>query len=60
MSDDTQKRGSGDRNRINLNQEHEVRYWTKELGVDEQTLKSTVQRVGPMVEDVRSALRRQH
>ena len=31
MSDDSQKRGPGDRNRINVNQEHELRYWTKEL-----------------------------
>jgi len=37
MSDDTQKHGPGDRNRINVNQEHELRYWTKELGVDEQS-----------------------
>ena len=60
MSDDTHKRGPGDRNRINVNQEHELRYWTKELGVDEETLKATVQRVGPMADDVRSALRGQH
>ena len=57
MSDSTQDRGAADRNRINVNQEHELRYWTKELGVDEATLKATVQRVGPMVNDVRSALR---
>lgn len=57
MSDDTKERGAGDRNRINVNQDHELRYWTKELGVDAETLKATVQRVGPMVSDVRSALR---
>jgi len=57
MSDSTQDRGAPDRSRINLNQEHELRYWSKELGVDEETLKATVQRVGPLVNDVRSALR---
>jgi hypothetical protein len=57
MSDSTQDRGAQDRSRINVGQEHELRYWSKELGVDEETLKATVQRVGPMVNDVRSALR---
>jgi len=57
MSDSTQKSGAQDRSRINVGQEHELRYWCKELGVDEATLKATVERVGPMVNDVRSALR---
>lgn len=57
MSDSTQDRGPADRNRINVEQKHELQYWTKELGVDEETLRSAVQRVGPMVSDVRSALR---
>jgi hypothetical protein len=57
MSDDTSKRGPQDRNRIDVNEKWELQYWTKELGVDAETLKSTVQRVGPMVNDVRGALR---
>jgi hypothetical protein len=57
MSDDTKNSGAQDRNRINVNQDHELRYWTKELGVDEKTLRDAVARVGPMVNDVRSALR---
>jgi hypothetical protein len=57
MSDDPKNRGPQDRSRIDVNQDHELRYWTKELGVDEQTLKAAVSRVGPMVNDVRSALR---
>ena len=60
MSDSTRNRGAQDRDRINVNQDHELRYWTKELGVDEETLKATVQRVGPLVNDVRSALRARH
>ena len=57
MSDDTKNRGPQDRARIDVNQDHELRYWTKELGVDEETLKAAVSKVGPMVNDVRGALR---
>ena len=57
MSDNPEKRGPADRNRIDVNTKHELQYWTKELGVDAETLKATVNRVGPMVEKVRSELR---
>lgn len=42
MSDSTQNRGEPDRSRISLSQEHEVRYWTKELGVSEQELRNAL------------------
>jgi hypothetical protein len=29
MADDPQNRGGGDRDRINVHQEHELRYWTR-------------------------------
>lgn len=57
MSDDTSKRGPADRSRIDLSENWDLQYWTKELGVDADTLKAIVQRVGPMVSDVRGALR---
>lgn len=57
MSDDKSKRGPADRSRINMDEDYEVRYWTKELGVDEETLKSIVQRVGSSVEKVRAEIR---
>ena len=57
MSDDNSRRGPADRQRINLNEDHEVRYWTKELGVDKQKLKAIVQRVGNRVDTVRAELR---
>ena len=57
MSDDTSKKGPADRDRINVNEKWELQYWTKELGVDADTLKAAVTRVGPMVEKVRSELR---
>jgi hypothetical protein len=56
MSDDPNKSGSSDRKRINMSQEHEVRYWTKELGVSAEELAALVKRVGPMAEDVRRAV----
>ncbi|WP_084026141.1 DUF3606 domain-containing protein [Bordetella flabilis] len=42
MADDLQNRGPQDRARINLNEEWEVRYWTRELGVTEEALRSAL------------------
>jgi len=59
MSDDTKLRGGQDRTRINLEQDHEVRYWTKELGVTTEELREAVKRAGSStVEKVRQALNR--
>ena len=46
MSDDMTNRGPQDRARINVNEAHELRYWTKELGVTEAQLKEAVNAVG--------------
>lgn len=56
MSDDLNNRGSQDRTRINVNEEHELRYWTKALGVTEDELKRAVQAVGVSVDAVRAHL----
>lgn len=56
MADDPGKRGSADRARINVHEAHEVRYWTKELGVTEQELKAAVAKAGVMVDAVRRQL----
>lgn len=53
---DTDKPGFGERDRIDVHKRHELDYWTRELGVDVETLKATVNRVGPMVERVRLEL----
>ena len=58
MSDDTKSRGEPDRSLINVNQEHEVRYWTKELGVTEERLRQAVKEVGTSAAKVREFLRR--
>jgi Protein of unknown function (DUF3606) len=56
MADDTMKRDYRDRDRINVHEDYELRYWTKELGVTPEKLKQTVEKVGVMATDVRKAL----
>jgi hypothetical protein len=46
MADDPNKRGPQDRSRVNLSEDYEVRYWTKEFGVSEQELRDAVKKVG--------------
>jgi hypothetical protein len=52
MADDTTKRSPQDAARVNVNERHEVAYWTKKWGVTEEKLKEAVTRVGVMVKDV--------
>lgn len=54
MSDDLTQRGPQDRARINVNEPHELRYWTKALGVTEEQLKQAVNQVGVSVDKVKS------
>jgi hypothetical protein len=56
MSDDKQKPGSPDRDRINVNEDYEVQYWTKTLGVTVDQLKDAVKAVGPTSSAVRKHL----
>jgi len=56
MPDDTETRSGQDRERINVNQDYELRYWTKELGVSAEQLKQAVDAVGDRVEKVREYL----
>jgi len=42
MADDPSKRGKQDRDRINVDQEYEVRDWAKSLGVSEDELRNAV------------------
>jgi hypothetical protein len=58
MADDTKKRDYRDSDRINVHEDYELRYWTKELGVTPERLKQTVEKVGVMATDVRKALRK--
>jgi|KBSMisStandDraft_5_1062788.scaffolds.fasta_scaffold307736_3 hypothetical protein len=58
MSDHTTDRSRQDQLRINVNEPHEVRYWTQRLDCSEQELRAAVARGGVMAEDVRAALGR--
>jgi hypothetical protein len=57
MSDNKEDRGPADRSRINVNEDYEVRYWTKELGVSEDRLRELVKAVGPSADKIREALK---
>ena len=57
MPDNPNLRGDGDRQRINVDQEHEVRYWSQKLGVTPEELRTAVKDVGPMAAAVEQRLR---
>ncbi|WP_082578790.1 DUF3606 domain-containing protein [Achromobacter sp. Root565] len=58
MSDDLKNRGAQDRSRINVNEAHELRYWTNELGVSDEQLRKAVQAVGVSATAVREHLKK--
>ncbi|MFE0843117.1 DUF3606 domain-containing protein [Achromobacter insolitus] len=56
MPDDLKNRGPQDHSRINVNEDHEVRYWSKELGISEDQLRESVKAAGVSAEAVRKYL----
>ncbi len=56
MADDKDNTGSPDRDRINLSEDYEVQYWSKEFQVSPERLRSVVEAVGPTVKAVREHL----
>ncbi|MBO1746994.1 DUF3606 domain-containing protein [Stenotrophomonas indicatrix] len=56
MSDDKKNTGSPDRDRININEDYELQYWTKALGVSADELRAAVKAVGPTSAAVRKHL----
>ncbi len=56
MADNLQNAGPQDRSRINVNEDWEVQYWTKELGVSKQRLTELVREVGTSSSAVREKL----
>ena len=59
MADDPTKTAQ-DRQRINLHQDYEIEYWTKELGVSKERLQQLVNEHGDRADDVRRALGKEH
>jgi uncharacterized protein DUF3606 len=58
MADDKSNKGPQDRSRINLNEHHEVEYWSKKFGVTPQQLRDAVLKVGNSAEAVERELKR--
>jgi hypothetical protein len=57
MVDDTGEIGRQDDARINVNQDHELTYWSRKLGVSRDRLREAVARAGPLVRNVERELR---
>jgi hypothetical protein len=58
MSDSKQQTGGQDRERINVNQDYELRDWSKKYGVTPDELKKAVAKVGDRARDVEAHLKR--
>ena len=56
MADDLKSRGAQDRARVNVNEDHEVRYWTQKWGVSKEQLAAAVKKVGVSVDAVAQEL----
>lgn len=58
MADDLKQTGKPDDQRINVEQDHEVTYWSEKLGVSRERLRDAVAKAGSMVRDVQRHLGR--
>ena len=56
MADDLKSRGAQDRARVNVNEDHEVQYWTQKWGVSKEQLAASVKKVGVSVDAVAQEL----
>jgi hypothetical protein len=56
MSDDKNKSGGQDRQRINVHQDYELRDWARSLNTTPERIKEAVQAVGDRAENVREYL----
>ena len=57
MADDLRQTGKPDDQRINVDQDHELSYWSNKLGVSRDKLREAVAKAGPMVKNVERELR---
>lgn len=54
--DSVAKKHQADRSRINLNEDFEVKYWTRHLGVSREELEKAIGKVGNSAATVRKEL----
>lgn len=57
MADDKSKPGGQDRLRINVNEDYELRDWSRKFGVTAEQLKAAVKAVGTNAADVEKHLK---
>jgi hypothetical protein len=57
MADDKRKTGGQDRLRINVDEDCELRDWSKKFGVTPDQLKAAVKKVGVVAADVEKGLK---
>ena len=48
--------GSPDRDRININEDYELQYWSEKFGISREDLKAAVEAAGTQVKDVEEYL----
>lgn len=58
MSDNTQSPGGQDRKRVNVNEDYELRDWSKKFGVTPGEIRAAVRAVGDLAENVKEYLSR--
>jgi len=54
--DNLTKKEQPDRSKINMHEDYEVKYWTRELGVSKERLQRVVDKVGNSAAAVRKEL----
>ena len=57
MADNLNETGHPDGARINVNQDHELTYWSRRFGVSRDKLREAVAKAGPLVRNVERELR---
>jgi hypothetical protein len=58
MADDLEQTGRHDDERINVDQDHELTYWSSKLGVSRDQLREAVAKAGPLRRNVERQLGR--
>ena len=56
MTDSLTRREQPDRSKINMNEDHEVHYWTKHLKIAKEELPKVIDKVGNSAAAVRKEL----
>lgn len=60
MADDKSERGPADRDRVNIHEDYEVRYWTKKFGCTKDELAACVKSAGVMAVKVEECIKLKH